>query len=231
MLPFVLFAGFVVAAGAFVAFLLWPTWPGAPVALDAPALPITVAGVLFEVPPAAIRVAIQRTPGPHDRVDLAYLWPSLKPPLPDTDAAGRPAPPPGAGGKVPPVPPDIVGNRLFVTIEPLGSELPPNARLRDIYPRYVERQATAGADGLAILPFRAGTPYDGEDLIYVAATPDQFFALCTRQAGLVPGICIREITADSADVSLRFPRKWLDDWKSVAAGFDRLLAQLHPRQH
>jgi hypothetical protein len=29
-------------------------------------------------------------------------------------------------------------------------------------------------------------------------------------------------------VTLRFPRDWLSDWKSVGASFDRLLAQLHP---
>ena len=51
--------------------------------LDAPAIPITVANVLFDVPPAAIRAAVQRHPGPHERVDLAFIWPSLTPPQPD----------------------------------------------------------------------------------------------------------------------------------------------------
>jgi hypothetical protein len=32
----------------------------------------------------------------------------------------------------------------------------------------------------------------------------------------------------NADVTLRFPRDWLSDWKSVAAGIDRLMARLHP---
>ena len=49
--------------GAFVAYMLWPTWPNAPIAADAPAIPITVAGVLFNVPPAAIRAEVQRHPG------------------------------------------------------------------------------------------------------------------------------------------------------------------------
>jgi hypothetical protein len=73
----------VLAAGAtaFISYALWPTWPSDPVALDAPALPITVAGVLFELPPAAIRETVQRHPGQHERVDLAFAWPSLGPPL------------------------------------------------------------------------------------------------------------------------------------------------------
>src|ERR1700730_14028348 len=70
----------ILAGAAFVSYVLWPTWPSAPVSPNAPAVPITVAGVLFNVPPAAIRVAMQRQPGPHHRVDLAFLWPSLTPP-------------------------------------------------------------------------------------------------------------------------------------------------------
>ena len=81
LLPLAILAVLVMAAAGFVSYVLWPTWPGAPIPLGAPAIPITVAGVIFDVPPAAIRVAVQRQPGPHERVDLAFLWPSLEPPL------------------------------------------------------------------------------------------------------------------------------------------------------
>ena len=43
--------------------MLWPRWPGSAVAPDAPSLPITIGGVLFNVRPAAIRIPIQRYPG------------------------------------------------------------------------------------------------------------------------------------------------------------------------
>ena len=66
----------------YVAYVLWPRWPDAPVALDAPSLPIVVAGVAFNIEPAAIRMPVQRRPGTQERVDLAYLWPSLVPPDP-----------------------------------------------------------------------------------------------------------------------------------------------------
>src|SRR5437016_12985076 len=68
-------------AVGYVAFVLWPRWPG-PDALGAPPLPITVAGELFNVPPAAIRLATQHHAGPQERLDLAFLWPSLSPPDP-----------------------------------------------------------------------------------------------------------------------------------------------------
>jgi len=211
----------VIGAGIFVAFALWPTWPGTVILLEAPAIPTTVAGVLFDVPPAAIRNVVQRHAGPNDRIDLAFMWPSLLPPPSDAKAgeqarlAGSTAPDPGA--------------RFFVTIAPLGPVLPPLERLRGIYPRYVESEATAGADGLAILPFRKGSPYAGEDLVYLSGSPEQFFARCTRDVQDVPGTCINERLIDAAEVTFRFPRAWLEDWRNVSAGFDRLAAQMHPQ--
>jgi hypothetical protein len=226
MLPFACLASLVLAAGIVVSYMLWPTWPSAPVPLDAPAIPITVANVLFDVPPAAIRAAVQRHPGPHERVDLAFLWPSLTPPQPDVKAADQLAAENDGNAK-----PVDTAQRLFVTIAGLGSVLPPADRLRTIYPRYIESQATAGPDGLAIVAFRAGTPYDGEDLVYVGTTPEQFFARCTRQVGAVRGTCLYERLIDTAEVTLRFPRTLLEDWRGVAAGADRLMAQLHPQKN
>jgi len=223
LLPFSVLAALIVGAVAFVAYVLWPTWPSASVPLDAPEIPVTVAGVLFDVPPAAIRFAVQRHPGPHERVDLALLWPSLSPPR-DTKVADLPAGQGENGG-----PAADATQRLFITIAALGKLLPPAERLRTIYPRYVEGEATLGPEGLAILPFRAGTPYAGEDLVYFADDADQFYARCTRQAGIVPGTCIHERAVDGADVTLRFPRAWINDWRGAAAGFDRLMAQLHPK--
>jgi hypothetical protein len=231
VLPIVLLVALVIAAGCFVSYVLWPTWPTKPIPLDAPAVPITVAGVLFDVPPAAIRAAVQRHPGPHERVDLAFLWPSLAPPQPDGKAGLGPAPAVTAGNDAAAAAESgRASDRLFVTIAGRGAVLPPVERLRTIYPRYVEAQATAGPDGIAILPFRTGTPYEGEDLVYLAANPEQFFARCTRQTRSVPGTCIYERALDGAAITLRFPRDWLDDWRGVAAGFDRLVGQLHPQR-
>lgn len=221
-----------IAAGCFVAYVLWPSWPSAPGAPDAPALPITIAGALFEIPPAAIRAAVQRHPGPHERVDLAFEWPSLTPPQADSKADEPPLAGVGTNGAAASsqkTESADTGRRLFVTIAGLGSLLSPAERLRSIYPHYVEAQARAGRDGLAILPFRSGTPYDGEDLIYVAEQPDRFYALCAHQTDVMPGTCIHERLVGAADVTLRFPRDWAEkDWRSLAAAFDRLIAQLHP---
>jgi hypothetical protein len=222
-LPFVLLVLLAAVVAGVVSYLLWPTWPSTPAALDAPAIPITVSGVLFDVPPAAVREKVQRHPGQQDRIDLVFEWPSLASPQSD-DADRQPLNPENAAAEAA----ATAAKRLFVTITVLGAVLPPLERLRTIYPRYVETQAAAGADGLAILPFRAGTPYEGEDLVYFGTSPEQFFARCTRPGRSVPGTCIQERTIGADVVTIRFPRDWLGDWRNAGSGFDRLVAQLHP---
>src|SRR5436309_2414987 len=63
--------------GAPIAYMVWPT--PAPIAPDAPSIPITVGNVAFNVPPAAIRFKVQRRPGAQVRVDLSFMWPTLAP--------------------------------------------------------------------------------------------------------------------------------------------------------
>ena len=106
MAPLVVVIALAVGAIAVIGYLLWPRWPGAAIAPDAPAFPITVAGVAFNVPPAAIRVKVQRRPGAHERVDLVFLWPSLEPPDPNA----KPPPPTGTtpAPNVPASLPDVV---------------------------------------------------------------------------------------------------------------------------
>src|SRR5215831_8854068 len=162
---------------AFIAYVLWPRWPGPPIGPDAPALPITIAGTAFNVPPAAMRVPLQRRAGAHERVDLAFLWPSLEPPA----IAARP---PGATA------PQAI-DRLFVTIASAGDTLPPAERIKTIYPRYVATDALTEPNGLVVRAFRSGTPYQGEDLIHDAAAPEGFLVRCSRDgAGPTPGICL-----------------------------------------
>jgi hypothetical protein len=214
LLPLVILFALVIGAIGYIGYVLWPRWPGPPVARDAPALPITVAGVAFNVPPAALRVPVQRRPGAHERVDLSYLWPSLEPPDP---SAGVPS---AATRTL---------ERLFVTIAAAGDALPPAERVKTIYPRYAVADPVAGPSGLAVLAFRQGTPYEGDDLVYDAVEPDRFLVRCSRNgAGPTPGTCLYERRIEVADVVVRFPRDWLDDWRLVAGGIERLIRSLRP---
>jgi hypothetical protein len=197
-------------AGAPIAYMLWPQ--PKPVAPDAPSLPINVGGVAFNIPPAAIRFRMQRRAGPQSRVDLAFMWPSLAPPAPINVVSPADAP--------------KVTDRLFVTIAGSNNTLPPTERLKTIYPRYVAAGPAVDMDGLQVRPFRGGTPYQGEDLIYDPAAPERLLMRCTQSFGGTPGTCLHERRLGGADVTVRFPRDWLTDWRAAANGIDRLIATL-----
>ncbi len=218
--PLLLLTALLLVAVTYIVYILWPRWPSDPIALDAPELPITIAGVAFDVPPAAIRLGVQRHPGALERVDLAFQWPSLKP----ADQSAKPTSParlPASGNLL---------DRIFITIAAAGDEMAPSERLRTIYPRYASSEPTSGPDGLAILAFRDGTPYQGEDLIYDAAVPESFLVRCSRNgAGATPGTCLWETRIETADITARFPRDWLNDWRSVAADIDQLIKTLRPK--
>jgi hypothetical protein len=211
MIPIML--GCAVAAGAIalVAYLLWPTW-GAD-ASSAPArLPVSIGATLFNVPTAAIRMKIQRHSGPQERVDLSFAFPSLEPP----DAPKHVSADTVEEGAQP-------IDRIFLSIAAHHDTLAPDTRVRTIYPRYLEQASTPGEDGLTMRAFRDGTPYSNEDL-FVANTPN-LSARCSRDAA-TPGMCLSERRIDGADLTFRFPRSWLAQWRDVANAMDRLTAQL-----
>ena len=200
-------------AGAPVAYMLWPA-PRA-ISPDAPSLPITIGGIAFNVPPAAIRFKVQRRPGAQARVDLTFVWPLLTPPY----------------LTIKPLPTDKpeVTDRLFVTIAASDSTLPPLERFKVIYPRYLDAAPVVGTDGLSTQVFRDGTAYQGEDLILDPQRPEQFLLRCTRLTSLTPPMCLHERRIGGADITVRFPREWLTDWRAVFEGIERLIAGFKPQ--
>ena len=70
--------------------------------------------------------------------------------------------------------------------------------------------------------------YQGEDLVLEPASPERFLLRCTRQISPTPAMCLHERRLGGADITVRFPRAWLDDWRTAADGIDRLLASFRP---
>jgi hypothetical protein len=155
---------------------------------------------------------IQRHSGPQERVDLSFAYPSLEPPEVSKRVSAD-----TVEEKVQPI------DRIFLSIAAHHDQLAPDTRVRTIYPRYLERASTDVGDGLTMRAFRDGTPYGGEDLF--AATRFGLNARCTRDAA-TPGMCLAERRIDGADLTFRFPRSWLSQWRDVAGAMDRLAAQL-----
>jgi hypothetical protein len=210
-LPLLILLGGILLAAITIAWLLWPRWPAPNVPVDAPSLPITIQDVTFNVPPAAIRVKAQRKPGTLDRVDLVFMWPALAPP----DLGQRPEPAAGSRGI----------DRIFVTIAGSDGTLPPIERFKTIYPRYLDSSIGTTEGGLAVRPFRDGSPYQGEELLYDGDNPERFLARCTRDRGsTMIGMCLYQRRIGKAEVTVRFPREWLANWQNVLSGFDKLVA-------
>jgi hypothetical protein len=199
-------------AVALVAFLLWPTW-GTDPSRGPARLPVSVGATLFNVPTSAVRMKIQRHTGPQERVDLSFTFPSLEPPeVPRHVSADT------VEEKAQPI------DRIFLSIAAHHDTLAPDTRVRTIYPRYLEQAATPVDDGLSMRAFRDGSPYSNEDLFL--ANPPSLTARCTRD-GATPGMCLSERRVDGADLTFRFPRSWLGQWRDVANAMDRLAVQLH----
>jgi hypothetical protein len=207
--------GSVIAAGAIalVAYLLWPTW-GTEASRDPARLPVSIGATLFNVPPAAIRMKVQRHTGPQERIDLSFTFPALEAP----EAARHVSADTVEETAIQPI------DRIFLSIAAHHDTLAPDTRVRTIYPRYLEPRSLPVEDGLTMRAFRDGTPYSNEDLFFAAAP--KLDARCTRDAA-TPGMCLSERRIDGADLTFRFPRSWLTQWRDVAGAMDRLTVQLH----
>ena len=211
MIPVMLGGAVTACAIAVVGYLLWPTW-GTNASSSPARLPVSVGATLFNVPTMAVRRKIQRHSGPQERVDLVFTFPSLEAPdAPKHVSADT------VEESVQPI------DRIFLSISAHHDTLAPDARVRTIYPRYLEQVSTSPQDGLTIRAFRDATPYANEDLFF-ANTPG-LTARCTRDAA-TPGMCLSERRIDGADLTFRFPRTWLAQWRDVANAMDRLTLQL-----
>ena len=202
-----------IAAGAIalVAYLLWPTWGSDP-SRGPSRLPVSVGATLFNVPTSAVRVKIQRHSGPQERVDLSFTFPSLEAPEGPKHVSAD-----TVEEKVQPI------DRIFLSIAAHHDTLAPDTRVRTIYPRYLEPAVTPVDDGLSMRAFRDGSPYANEDLFF--ATGPSLNARCTRD-GVTPGMCLSERRLDGADLTFRFPRSWLAQWRDGAKAMERLTMQL-----
>jgi hypothetical protein len=202
--------GMLCAAVAVIVYLLWPTWQAG--AFTGPKqLPITVGGMLFNVPSDAIRMRLQRRSGAQDRIDLAFAYPSLSPPEPQKHVTAE---------TVENTP--VVVDRLLLSIALRSDDLSPDDRMRTIYPHYLDQRAEE-RNGLIGRSFLDDTPYHGEDLFI--GNGGAFVARCTRD-DLTPGICLTQRRIDSVDMTFRFPRAWLTDWRDVAEAMDKLVMKL-----
>ena len=213
LVPVMVSGVIVTGAVALVAYLLWPTWESDP-SKDPGRLPVSVGAALFNVPADAFRIKVQKHSGAQERIDLSFLYPSLIAP----DGPPKHVSADAVEEAVAPI------DRIFLSISAHHDAMAPDVRLRTIYPRYLDPAASPAQDGLIVRAFRDGSPYSNEDLFF-ADTPNMV-ARCSRDV-LTPGMCLSERRIGGADLTFRFPRAWMAQWRDVAGAMDLLTARLH----
>ena len=97
--------------------------------------------------------------------------------------------------------------------------------MRTIYPRYLADTQFDGPDGLKVISFQDGTPYQNEDLFFDPAAQPGFVTRCSRPAA-TPGMCLYERRIEGVDVTVRFPSEWLTSWRAVNEGIEKLIGKL-----
>jgi len=200
----------VIAVGV-ICYLLWPTWTASGTS-GPERLPVNVGNTLFNLPTASVRMNVQRHSGAQERVDLAFTYPSLLPGIETHHVSAD---------TVEQAPQTI--DVIFLSIAAHNGALAPEERAHTIYPRYAETTASS-SDGLTRRAFRVASPYANEDL-FVATSP-ALVARCSRD-GATPGMCLSERRLDGADLTFRFPRAWLSDWRGVAGAMQRIVDDIY----
>jgi len=177
---------------------------------SAAAIPVTVGRVTFIIPRRYLEPASR---GGRDRVDLVAALPDMRG-FTETDAQLFAANAPDS----PLVHLLIRGDRNAPDMKD---------RLRRIYVPYVTNpQGEKSPFGLTHYSFKLGSGYGGDDL-YAGPAEDLLF-LCERPAQDVPSpncLAIDRSLAPGVNLSYRFKRSQLSNWRAIEDGVGRLVAK------
>jgi hypothetical protein len=171
---------------------------------SSPALPpvtaVTLGAAHFAVPSALLRPG--SVPGRNGRIDLALSWPDLGP----IDAA-----------RAAKDPPSRLGDTVLVTVLPAEGPAP-QTRLASLYSRFLEPSVKPGPSGLMIRRFRAGSPYDGEDVLFSPPDGVAFTARCEgrhKPGDVLQPVCIAEFRNGAHDIQVRFEPRLAEGWERI----------------
>ncbi|GGG27540.1 hypothetical protein [Chelatococcus composti] len=163
-----------------------------------------LAGHILRVPAAWLRETMDPAGGPVQRLDLAIPWPHA------------------AGGSEKEI--------VAVTLVPADAALDPVERPAKLYMRFLAPESWPAPGGLVLRRFRAGSPYEGEELYLTPPDGRRFFARCARPAAsdVVAPLCTTVMRLAGIDVVLRFGPERLADWPRLRSGAERLMQLMAP---
>ncbi len=109
---------------------------------------------------------------------------------------------------------------VFITIRPSDSGLDPADRPAKLYARFLEPDGWSHPGGLVARAFQAGSPFEGQELYFVAPEGRDFAARCRlpNQTQKTPNSCIYDFRLGDLDVEMRFSAALLSEWEKLNAG-------------
>lgn len=216
LVPFCVLLVLLALSTAVLLYYLRPlTLPAGPPATMPTPVALSVDGVRFRIPANYLEDAAARHGGAQQSVMLFALLPGF------AGYSGHAAA--AFAGNAPDSP------VLHLTLRAMGNIVPPAERLARLYRPYIaDPKGHTDSFGLTRYDFQSGSGYDGDEL-YAGAEPDgPLLLLCERPAQDLPGpdcFVIDRPVAGDVGVTWRFKRALLSQWRSIAAGVDRLMAR------
>ena len=114
---------------------------------------------------------------------------------------------------------------VFVTAKPSDSSLDPAERTTKLYQRFLDENSWSHPGGLVARAFVDGSPFEGDELYYVAPEGREFAARCRRPdpERKTPNTCIYDFRLGDLDVEMRFSAALLAEWAQLKAGATGLI--------
>jgi hypothetical protein len=109
---------------------------------------------------------------------------------------------------------------VFITVSLSDGTLEPADRPSRLYARFLEPDQWSHPGGLVASAFQAGSPFEGQELYFVAPEGRAFAARCGKpdQAQKTPNSCTYDFRMGDLDVELRFSAALLSEWEKLNAG-------------
>lgn len=199
-------------AAAFAAALLSMTtiglirWRSAPESTPS-VVAIQIGARALELDARLLQPGSQRMGGKLERADLILGWPKFGPaPRLALDEKGRPALPSSAA-------------HVLVSLHAADGP-DPATRTLSVHGRFVEREIWSNPGGLVARRFKAGSPYEGEELA-MTADGREFAARCPVAGfgrGHVAPRCLAVFRLVDIDATVSFDPSLLPEWRDLKDG-------------
>ncbi len=168
---------------------------------------VTLGAERLTLPSAYLRPNA-RHGGAVDALDLAAFFPDFSPAgdLSDVTASADLA--------------ERFARIVFVTAKPADSSLDPSERPAKLYQRFLDENSWSHPGGLVARAFVDGSPFEGDELYYVAPDGREFAARCRRPdpERKTPNTCIYDFRQGDLDIDMRFSAALLAEWVTLKAG-------------